>query len=75
MRVDRMAPVSLRGIRLGLSWKNLSCSFLCVCETPGLHLGEAKEKQTVPGAGGPWAGVIMTVLSLAFILRSFYGLT
>ena len=75
MRVGRMASVSLRGIRLGLSWKNLSCSFLCVCETPRLHLGEAEEKQTVPRAGGPWAGVVMTLLSFAFILHSFHGLT
>ena len=70
-----MAPVSLRGSRLGLSRKNLSCSFLGVCETPGLHLGEAEERQTVPGAGGPWAGVVMTLLSFAFIPDSFHGLT
>ena len=47
----------------------------CACGTLGLHLGEAEEKQTVPGAGGPWAGVVMTLLSLAFILRSLHGLT
>lgn len=70
--VGRMAPADHEGIRLGLSWKNLSCSFLCVWNTKAPP-GAGRNKQS-PGLGAH-GQVRHDSLSFAFIPHSFHGLT